>query len=151
MQSKKMIRLSLFLLSVLYVPVVLAQTSFVRLSLAEAVDRFTTSNLQLIAEKYHINMAEAWVVQAKLLENPEISLEQNVYNRNNGKYFDVGREGEAAVEIEQLISIAGQRNNKIRMEKINKEMAVYQFGELLRTLQSDLKCKFIELYYTRKS
>lgn len=128
-----------------------AQDNTVKLSLEDAIGRFTTCNLSLIAERYNIDMAEAEVIQAKLFDNPVISLEQNIYNRNNGKYFDVGREGEAVVEIEQLIYIAGQRNKRVRLEKINKEMAVYQFEEVLRTLRGELKSKFIDLYYTQKS
>lgn len=128
-----------------------AESLAIRLSLQDAEERFSACNLSLIAERYNIDMAEAELIQAKLFDNPVISLEQNVYNRLNGKYFDVGREGEATVEIEQLIRIAGQRNNRIRLEKINRERAVYQFEEVLRTLRSELKTKFIDLYYTRKS
>lgn len=128
-----------------------AQEGVVRLSLDDALERFAACNLSLIAERYHVDMAEAQVTQAKLFENPVISFEQNVYNRNNGKYFDLGREGEAVVEIEQLIYIAGQRNKRVRLEKLNKEMAVYQFEEVIRTLRGELKEKFVDLYYTRKS
>lgn len=128
-----------------------AEGQSVKLTLQEAGQRFAACNLELIAERYNIDIAEAGVIQARLFENPVISLEQNVYNRLNGKYFDVGKEGEAVVEIEQLIYIAGQRNKRVRVEKLNKEMAVYQFEEVLRTLRSELNSKFIELYYTRKS
>lgn len=128
-----------------------AQEGVVRLSLDDALERFAACNLSLIAERYHVDMAEAQVTQAKLFENPVISFEQNVYNRNNGKYFDLGQEGEAVVEIEQLIYIAGQRNKRVRLEKLNKEMAVYQFEEVIRTLRGELKEKFVDLYYTRKS
>lgn len=128
-----------------------AQEGVVRLSLDDALERFAACNLSLIAERYHVDMAEAQVTQAKLFENPVISFEQNVYNRNNGKYFDLGKEGEAVVEIEQLIYIAGQRNKRVRLEKLNKEMAVYQFEEVIRTLRGELKEKFVDLYYTRKS
>lgn len=128
-----------------------AEDQTIKLNLQEAGQRFTICNLELIAERYNIDMAEAEVIQARLFENPVISLEQNVYNRLNGKYFDVGREGEAVVEVEQLIYIAGQRNKRVRVEKLNKEMAVYQFEEVLRTLRSELNSKFIELYYTGKS
>ena len=121
------------------------------LTLQEAGRQFFVNNLELIAERYNIEMAEAEVIQAKLFENPVISLEQNVYNRLNGKYFDRGKEGEAVVEIEQLIYIAGQRNKRVRVEKLNKEMAIHQFEEVLRTLKSELNSKFIELYYTEKS
>lgn len=128
-----------------------AQEGVVRLSLDDALERFAACNLSLIAERYHVDMAEAQVTQAKLFENPVVSFEQNVYNRNNGKYFDLGKEGEAVVEIEQLIYIAGQRNKRVRLEKLNKEMAMYQFEEVIRTLRGELKEKFVDLYYTRKS
>ena len=144
-----------FILLLLVLPVFCyvtrAEGQSVKLTLQEAGQRFATCNLELIAERYNIDIAEAGVIQARLFENPVISLEQNVYNRLNGKYFDVGKEGEAVVEIEQLIYIAGQRNKRVRVEKLNKEMAVYQFEEVLRTLRSELNSKFIEIYYTRKS
>lgn len=144
-----------FILLLLVLPVFCyvtrAEGQSVKLTLQEAGQRFATCNLELIAERYNIDIAEAGVIQARLFENPVISLEQNVYNRLNGKYFDVGKEGEAVIEIEQLIYIAGQRNKRVRVEKLNKERAVYQFEEVLRTLRSELNSKFIEIYYTRKS
>ncbi len=57
-----------------------AQEGAVRLSLDDALERFAACNLSLIAERYNMDMAEAQVVQAKLFENPVISLEQNIYN-----------------------------------------------------------------------
>ena len=121
-----------------------AKASVVSLSLKESEQRFSEHNLEVIAERYNIDIAEAQVVQAKLFENPVVSLEQNVYNRLNGRYFDFGKQGETIVEVEQLIYIAGQRNKRVRLEKINKEMALYQFEEVLRTLR-------IALYFTQKS
>ena len=104
-----------------------AKASVVSLSLKESEQRFSEHNLEVIAERYNIDIAEAQVVQAKLFENPVVSLEQNVYNRLNGHYFDFGKQGETIVEVEQLIYIAGQRNKRVRLEKIHKEMALYQF------------------------
>lgn len=128
-----------------------AQTPAFSLSLPEAEKRFSDRNLELIAERYNIDIAEAQVLQARLFDNPVVAFEQNVYNRLNTKYFDFGPKGQTAVSIEQLIYIAGQRNNRIRLEKVNKEMAVYQFEEVLRTLRNTLRTEFIELYYARKS
>ena len=150
-KEKQMYRPVLLILLMIRVWTGAAQEGVVRLSLDDALERFAACNLSLIAERYHVDMAEAQVTQAKLFENPVISFEQNVYNRNNGKYFDLGKEGEAVVEIEQLIYIAGQRNKRVRLEKLNKEMAVYQFEEVIRTLRGELKEKFVDLYYTRKS
>ena len=128
-----------------------AQESALILSLKDAEQLFLERNLSLIAGRYDINIAQAQILQAKLFDNPVISLEQNIYNRLNGKYFDVGKEGEAGVEIEQVINIAGQRNKRIRLEKVNKEIAEYQFEEVVRTLRSELNEKFIQVYFSSKS
>lgn len=83
-----------------------AEEDMTGLSLREAEKCFLEHNVQLTAQRYNVDRAQAQVVQARLFDNPVISLEQNVYNRLNGKYFDVGKEGEAAIEIEQEIPIA---------------------------------------------
>ena len=143
-------RAFLFLLFLLLAGKMCAQQVAGTLTLKEAEQRFLERNLSLIAERYNIDMAQAQVLQAKLFENPVISLEQNVYNRLNGKYFDFGKEGEAVVEIEQVIHLAGQRNKQVRLEKINKEIAEYQFEEVMRTLRQELNEKFVEVYFLSK-
>ena len=144
-------RAFLFLLFLLLAGKMCAQQVAGTLTLKEAEQRFLERNLSLIAERYNIDMAQAQVLQAKLFENPVISLEQNVYNRLNGQYFDFGKEGEAVVEIEQVIHLAGQRNKQVRLEKINKEIAEYQFEEVMRTLRQELNEKFVEVYFLSKS
>ena len=144
-------RAFLFLLFLLLAGKMCAQQVAGTLTLKEAEQRFLERNLSLIAERYNIDMAQAQELQAKLFENPVISLEQNVYNRLNGKYFDFGKEGEAVVEIEQVIHLAGQRNKQVRLEKINKEIAEYQFEEVMRTLRQELNEKFVEVYFLSKS
>ena len=144
-------RAFLFLLFLLLAGKMCAQQVAGTLTLKEAEQRFLERNLSLIAERYNIDMAQAQVLQAKLFENPVISMEQNVYNRLNGKYFDFGKEGEAVVEIEQVIHLAGQRNKQVRLEKINKEIAEYQFEEVMRTLRQELNEKFVEVYFLSKS
>ena len=121
------------------------------LSLREAEKCFLEHNVQLTAQRYNVDRAQAQVVQARLFDNPVISLEQNVYNRLNGKYFDVGKEGEAAIEIEQEIPIARQRNKRIKLEEINREAAGYRFEEVLRTLRSELYRSFVDTYYQSRS
>ena len=59
----------------------------------------------------------------------------------------MGKDGESGVEIEQVISIAGQRSNRIRLEKVNKEMAGYQFQEIMRTLHSEMNERLSRLIF----
>lgn len=128
-----------------------AQSNPLKLTMKEAEEFFRTHNLLLVAEYYNVDMAQAQVVQAKLFDNPVITLEQNIYNRLNGKYFDLGKEGESGVQIEQAINLAGQRNKRIRLEKINHQSALLQFEEVARTLNSELKETCVEMYFLTKS
>ena len=128
-----------------------AQSNPLKLTMKEAEELFRTHNLLLVAEYYNVDMAQAQVVQAKLFDNPVITLEQNIYNRLNGKYFDLGKEGESGVQIEQAINLAGQRNKRIRLEKINHQSALLQFEEVARTLNSELKETCVEMYFLTKS
>lgn len=126
-------------------------TQSLKLSLKNAEQMFLEQNLELIARRYDIEIAQAQVLQSKLFDNPVISLEQNIYNRLNRKYFDVGKQGESGIEIEQVINLAGQRNKRVRLERINKEIAQYQFEEVLRTLRSEVNEKFVEIYFLSRS
>jgi len=128
-----------------------AQESPISLTLKDAEQRFQEHNLSLIAERYNIDMQKAQVIQAKLFDNPTLSFEQNVYNSVTGKYFDAGKQGEYTAGIEQVISIAGQRNQRIRLEKANLQVSEYQFEEVLRTLHSELNSTFAQLYFASKS
>lgn len=141
----------LLLLLLLQVVTLSAQNNTAQLSLKEAEQLFMNNNMELIAERYNISKAEASVAQAKLFDNPTVSFEMNAYNRLNKRYLDVGPQSEYAVDVEQLINLAGQRNKRVKLEILNKEIAVEQFGEVLRTLRSELKSKFVELYFTNKS
>ena len=57
------------LLFIFHLFTVAAQQSVVKLSLQDAIHRFSENNLNLIAERYNIDIAEAEVIQARLFEN----------------------------------------------------------------------------------
>ena len=146
---KRFLSIILALLPFLYTEA--TEENRLKLTIHEAERYLADHNLRLLAEHYAVDQAEARVIQAKLFDNPVISFEQNVYNRINGRYFDFGKEGESAVELEQLIYIAGQHNKRVKLEKINHGMSAYQYEEIARSLRGELRQKFVELYFTRRS
>lgn len=146
---KRFLSIILALLPFLYTEA--TEENRLKLTIHEAERYLADHNLRLLAEHYAVDQAEARVIQAKLFDNPVISFEQNVYNRINGRYFDFGKEGESAVELEQLIYIAGQHNKRVKLEKINHEMSAYQYEEVARSLRGELRQKFVELYFTHRS
>ncbi len=131
-----------------------ASTGFcqtVELTLQEADSLFLARNIDLLAEKCNISMADAAITQAKLYHNPVISLEENVYNRLSHRYFDFGHESEQLVNVDQLISIAGQHSNVVKEARSGHDVAVARFEELLRNLRAELHQTFVKLYFAQRN
>ncbi|SHE57403.1 TolC family protein [Chryseobacterium takakiae] len=118
-----------------------------QMSLSDCEEAFQKNNLQLLAEQYNINMADADILQAKIWELPQLSGQINAYNPEDRKVFDIGRAKGA--EITQLIYMGGKKKNEIAFAKSNKELARLQFSQLLVDLRTQLHTTYYNLYYER--
>ncbi|WP_185194829.1 TolC family protein [Chryseobacterium cheonjiense] len=118
-----------------------------QMSLSDCEEAFQRNNLQLLAEQYNINMADADILQAKIWELPQLSGQINAYNPEDRKVFDIGRAKGA--EITQLIYMGGKKKNEIAFAKSNKELAQLQFSQLLVDLRTQLHTTYYNLYYER--
>jgi cobalt-zinc-cadmium efflux system outer membrane protein len=127
------------------------QADTVALSLQEAENMFLKNNYDLLAARYQINEAEAALIQAKLWDNPNFSFELGAYNNDTKRWFDVSQTGETALNLQQLILLAGKRNKRIGLGKINSQIAQFQFYDLIRTLRYELRTSFFELYFFQQS
>lgn len=123
----------------------------VSLTLSQAENLFFEKNYQLLAAKYHIDAAAAGIINARLWENPTISLEQSAYNKNTNKWFETGKAGETAISAEQLIPLGRKRYHRIEIEKINTQIATSQFYDLIRNLRVELRTSFWQLYHLQQS
>ena len=144
--SKKIVLSGLF---ILWASTGFSQT--VDLTIQEADSLFLAQNIDLLAERCNISMADAAIAQAKLYHNPVISIEENVYNRLNHRYFDFGRNSEQVVNVDQLISIAGQHSNVVKEAKRGHDVAMARFEELLRNLRAELHKTFVRLYFAQRN
>ena len=122
-----------------------------RLTLSEAEQRFTQNNLLLLAQRYNVSAAEAQIQQARLWDNPTLSLEQNVYNPRTNRVFDVTSRGESIVQVQQLFAIAGRRKAAARVAEQNALVEQFNFQDLLRTLSYQLRTTFYDLYYKQQT
>jgi cobalt-zinc-cadmium efflux system outer membrane protein len=127
------------------------QTDTVLLSLQDAEASFLKNNFDLLAAKYKIAEADAALIQAKLWDNPNLNFEQGAYNKDTKKWFDISQTGETAVILQQLIYLAGKRDKRINIEKINLQIAQYQFYDLMRALRYELRTSFFEFYFLQQS
>jgi len=118
-----------------------------RMSLVDCENAFQTNNLQLLAEQYNINIADADILQAKIWELPQLSGYVNGYNPENGRVFNAGKA--KGFEVTQLIYMGGKKKNEIAFAKSNKELAQLQFSQLLVELRMQLHTNYYNLYYEK--
>ncbi|WP_326981049.1 TolC family protein [Chryseobacterium sp. MYb264] len=118
-----------------------------KMSLQACEEAFQENNLQLLAEQYNINMADADVLQAKIWELPQLSGQINAYNPQDKKLFDIGQSKGA--QVTQLIYMGGKKKNEIAFARSNKELAQLQFSQLLVDLRSQLRSTYFNLYYEK--
>jgi len=118
-----------------------------QVSLSDCEEAFQKNNLQLLAEQYNINMADADILQAKIWELPQLSGQVNAYNPDDRKVFDIGHAKGA--QITQLIYMGGKKKNEIAFAKSSKELAQLQFSQLLVDLRAQLRTTYYNLYYEK--
>lgn len=115
------------------------------MSLSDCEEAFRNNNLQVLAEQYNINIADADILQSKIWELPQLSGQINAYNPEDKKAFDVGHAKGA--QVTQLIYMGGKKKNEIAFAKSNKELAQLQFSQLLVDLRTQLHTAYFNLYY----
>ncbi|MEG1592669.1 TolC family protein [Chryseobacterium sp.] len=118
-----------------------------QMSLLECENAFQQNNLQLLAEQYSINMADADILQAKIWELPQMSGYINAYNPQDKRVLDAGRA--KGFEVTQLIYMGGKKKNEIAFARSNKELAQLQFSQLLIELRTQLHTNYYNLYYEK--
>ncbi|MEO8535152.1 MAG: TolC family protein [Flavobacterium sp.] len=141
-------KLCALLLLVLFNQVVLAQNP---VTLQDCESQFLKNNLFLLASQYNIDASKALTIQAGIWDNPTLTAELNAYNPERNQYFDIGKEGQKAFGIEQLIYLGGKKRNEIKLAQTNEKLTELQFNDLLRTLKLQLRKSFFTVYYNTKS
>lgn len=132
-----------------------AQSQILRLTPEQVEALFLKQNLELIAEKLNISLADAEIAQAKLWDNPELSISDiNLWNtktqREDLKEMETSRfakNTQFSIELSQLIQTANKRGKLINREKASKEIAIQEFEEVLRGLKVELRKSISELQY----
>jgi len=123
----------------------------IKISINQAEEIFFKKNLLLLAARFNVDASKAATVQAKLWSNPNIAIEQNIYNQYTKRWLDVTSSGNTEVQIQQLILIAGKRNKQIQLSELNTKLTEYQLFDLLRSLRFALRSELYDLYFLTKS
>ncbi|MEN2403057.1 TolC family protein [Flavobacterium sp. MC2016-06] len=120
-------------------------------TLQDCETQFLKKNLFLLASQYNIDASKALTMQAKIWDNPTITAELNAYNPERDQFFDIGKDGQKAFGIEQLIYLGGKKRNEVKLAQANEQLASFQFNDLLRTLKLQLRKSFYTVYYNSRN
>jgi len=125
------------------------QSDTLHLTLPETEALFLQKNLQLLAQHYNVKSDSALIRQAKLWDNPSISVDQNVYV--NHRFFEHGEDdagnptGQFYVQIQQLIQLGGKRHKAMAVAGANALVTQLQFEELMHSLRQTLRKDFYSI------
>ncbi|MEP7257498.1 MAG: TolC family protein [Flavitalea sp.] len=108
-----------------------------QLTIPGAEQLFLQKNLALLASQYNVNISKALVQQAKVWDNPTLTIGQNIYD---GKFFrhkteDGQKYGQVDVQIQQLIRTAGKIKKQTQLAEDNVLSAEAQFNDVMRNLK----------------
>jgi outer membrane protein, heavy metal efflux system len=127
-----------------------------RFTSAEIEAIFLQQNLQLIAERMNISLADAEIVQAKLWKNPTLEISDvnlwSTKSQRDGESFpplfgSFGRNTQFSVELSQLIQTANKRGKLVARERVSKEIAIQEFEVVLQGLKLELRKSISEISY----
>ena len=132
------------------------QRDTLSLTLPQAEKIFVDSNLQLLAQRYNIDVQRALILQARLWPNPNLSVAQGpiipIYDPNSQyPHSNFFYHNELSAQVSQLILLAGKRNKQIKIATANTKLAEEQFFDLLRTLKYTLRSDFYNIHYLQQS
>jgi len=95
------------------------------LTLRQALALTLTRSPELAAVGYDIRIAEARILQAKLLPNPELDLEsQDIVGSGE---FSNARRSENTLQLGQLIELGGKRRARVREAGFGRDLASFDY------------------------
>lgn len=125
----------------------------VRLTLAEAEQRFAQNNLAVLAQQFNVTIAQAQAAQARLLDNPTVYLEQDLLRRKvlRPEVPDGTPGSELIVSFQQLVSLAGRRKAAGTVAQQGAVVEQYNLQDLLRNLRYQLRTSYYDLFFQQRT
>lgn len=123
------------------------------LTLPEAEQRFVQNNLELLAQRYNITVQQALAVQARLIDNPTLLLDQNIILQAvHRKEVDGSQQpNQVAFQVQQLFALAGRRRAAGRVQEQGAIVETYNLEDLVRNLRYQLRTTFYDIYYRQQT
>ena len=130
-----------------------APADSLRLTLPQAEQQFFQNNLAVLAQQYNVTVAQAQAVQARLIDNPSLYVEQDVLRRRIARPTvpEGTSASEVVVTVQQLFSLAGRRKAAGLAAQQGAVVEQYNLQDLLRNLRYQLRTTFYDLYFKQRT
>jgi len=112
------------------------------ISIDRAVDESIRRNLNLIAQRLNVSLADAAIVAARIRPNPVLSLDADHLNILNINHGDLT---EASVRVDVPIVLGGKRDRRIEVAERDRKIAEIQVEDALRKLKQDVASACVDL------
>jgi len=121
------------------------------LTLDEAINEAIASNLNLIAERYNLSVAEARIITARLRPNPVLTVEGDHLPLLGTEFNSINMAGppEYAVRTDFILERGGKRDDRIAVAENNKEVVGAQLQNTIRLLVLDVQNAFVDVLQAR--
>ncbi len=115
-------------------------------TVSDAVSIFLQQNLQLVAARYDIDLADAEKLTARLRPNPQLTVSSDNLPLNlSGDFI---KQQTYTYVISETFELGGKRRKRIAEANANSEVARAEFQTVLWQLTNDLKKKFYAVILT---
>jgi outer membrane protein, heavy metal efflux system len=117
-----------------------------QVTIAQAVQEAVEHNLNLLAERYNLSIADARVITAKLRPNPVLSLGLDYVDFQH--HFNGDNQGgptEYNLRTDFILERGGKRERRIEVAQSAREVAQLQLLNTTRTLVLDVQNAFIDV------
>jgi len=117
-----------------------------RLTIEQAIDEALRKNLNLLAQRLNLSLADAGIVAARVRPNPVLSLD---VDHVNVAHLSKGDLTEAAARIDVPIVLGGKRDLRIEVAGHDRKIAQLQLEDAIRKLRQDVSAACIDLIQAR--
>lgn len=114
----------------------------------QAIEEAVEKNLDLMADRYNVPIAQARIITAQLRPNPIFSLEAGhliypftpEFNKENA-----GGPNELAIRTDFIVERGGKRKRRIEVAQANRSVAELQLLNTVRTLVLNVESAFVDV------
>lgn len=122
----------------------------IKLSINSLENKLESQSRILKAQKYAIESAKGQINQAGIWSNPNLNIQQPIYNSTTKNYFPLGSNGSLALDLNQSFDISRKRSKKVNIETLNTAISENQYYSILRDLKLELRTNSVNIYFAKQ-